>query len=470
VNKNTQAIRRFLTTGLQSAVAWAFIATALRTGAGVLLLPLMLRQLPQEEIGMWYLFLAVGGLAALLDLGIAPTATRAAGYLWAGAAQLQAFGRNPEPAALGETPNFQGLRDLIATLRRFYLGLGLVIFLVLFFGGGWWIWLKSESLPSAALIRSAYVAWCLNALAQCTGELWPNLLLGLNEVRKSQQITAASLVIYYGLAAAGLILGGGLWALVLANFAMGITVRLLGRMFVLRKLAPGGDGLGRFRWDYLRTLWPNAWRLAAVSVGAYLILQANTLICSAYLSLKATASYGLTLQLISMLSAISGTWVVVKIPLINQWRAQHREDLVIPLFASRVRLALLTYLLGALAVLFIAPRMLEWIGAKTTLITTGQLSFFLIIRLLETQHSIYAGLVLSENENPFLRPALLSGLAIVCLSLLATPRLGIWGMLLAAGLVQAAYNNWWTVRRGIAGLNVDPARYWGLFFGLMPAP
>jgi hypothetical protein len=34
--------------------------------------------------------------------------------------------------------------------------------------------------------------------------------------------------------------------------------------------------------------------------------------------------------------------------------------------------------------------------------------------------------------------------------------------------VQAAFNNWWPVWRGVAGLQVDPRLYWRHFFGLQP--
>ena len=82
-----------------------------------------------------------------------------------------------------------------------------------------------------------------------------------------------------------------------------------------------------------------------------------------------------------------------------------------------------------------------------------------LIRFLELHHSLYAGLVLSENQNPFLKTAVITGAAIVASSLVLTPVYGVWGMLLSAGVVQLCYANWWPVLRALRGLGLKPADY-----------
>src|SRR3977135_2891590 len=76
----------------RSAVSWSLIAAVLRFGSSLLLLPLILWRIPSDELGLWYVFISLGALAALMDLGFAHTVTRAAGYLWAGARMLLPFG------------------------------------------------------------------------------------------------------------------------------------------------------------------------------------------------------------------------------------------------------------------------------------------------------------------------------------------------------------------------------------------
>lgn len=110
--------------------------------------------------------------------------------------------------------------------------------------------------------------------------------------------------------------------------------------------------------------------------------------------------------------------------------------------------------------------MLNLIGAHTTFLDPPQLALALLVIGLEMHHSLYGTLVISENQNPFVKPALISGVATVLLSLFLTMRIGVWGMLLAQGSVQAAFNNWWTVYRGIRGLGVSPGDYCRTYFRL----
>ena len=190
--------------------------------------------------------------------------------------------------------------------------------------------------------------------------------------------------------------------------------------------------------------------------------QANTLICSAFLDLRTTASYGLSLQAATLLVGFSGIWVRVKLPAINQLRAQGMVERIPTIFRPRIILALLTFGVGAAVLLLLGRPLLELLNARTQLLPAALLATLLLIQLLEMHHSLYGELVYSENVNPFVKPALISGLAIIILSVLLTPRFGVWGMLLASGLVQLCFNNWWPVLRAIRGLGPAGENYWRL--------
>src|SRR5207245_161493 len=100
----------------------------------------------------------------------------------------------------------------------------------------------------------------------------------------------------------------------------------------------------------------------------------------------------------------------------------------------------------------------------TLLLPQGQLALALLVIGLGMHHVLYASLIMSENQNPFVAPALISGGIILLLSLLLTPRLGVWGMLLAQGCTQACFNNWWTIYRAIQGLGIPWTEYWRRYF------
>ena len=134
----------------RSAVSWSLVATTLRFGSALLILPLMLRRIPPAELGLWYVFVSLGAFALLLDLGFAHTVVRATGYLWAGSRVLLPFGINvEEPSVSARSPNISMLSDLVATLRFYYLAASGVLLLLLSVIGGAWIWHKSVDLTNA---------------------------------------------------------------------------------------------------------------------------------------------------------------------------------------------------------------------------------------------------------------------------------------------------------------------------------
>ena len=295
--------------------------------------------------------------------------------------------------------------------------------------------------------------------------LWADLLIGINGVRQAQQIALVAQLLYYLIAIVGLVTGCGFWSLVMANGISGIASRYMLRSDFLKSVGwVHRVPLKKIHRDILRVLWPNAWRAGLVSLGGYMLIQANTLVCSAFLDLRTTASYGLSLQLVTTLAGVSSVWWSVKIPLINQLRTERQTERIVPIFISRIHLALASYLAGGALIIAAVPMLLQFIGAHTHPLTSWPLALLLLIQFLEMHHSLYAGLVYTENINPFVRPALISGGAIFLLGMILTPRLGIWGLLVSTGLVQGCFNNWWPVRRAVQGLGEARHSYWSNFF------
>jgi O-antigen/teichoic acid export membrane protein len=352
------------------------------------------------------------------------------------------------------------LRDLIATLRAYYFYVGLAVLGLLMVGGGIWIWFTTRPLPEAGALRLAWFVYAGGCWLNFVVGRWPALLSGIGAVRDAQVAASVAFLLYYALVSAGLLAGLGIWALVIAYVVMGFVARHLGRRFFTeRARLPDGLPRAHFHRDIFHSIWPNAWRTGMVSVGAFLTVYANTLICSAFLSLTITAAYGLSFQLVSMLFGLCNVWVSVKLPNFNMLRQQGRTAEIVQLFARRMRLAILSYVAGMLVILFFAPWLLHFLKSKTTLIAAGPLAALAVFRLLELHHSLYAVLVFTENQNPFLKQSLVSGAAIVVAGIVLTPAYGLWGLILSMGLVQLCYNNWWPVLRALKGLNLKPRDY-----------
>ena len=189
----TSSIARTLQTAIRrtarSAAAWGFLATAMRVFSGILVLPLMLRTLPSDHLGIWYVFLSLQGIAALFDLGFAPAVTRAVGYIWAGASELRHFGvATLDNARSSPHPNYPLLNELVSTMRLYYRVFGVATAIVMFIGGVAWIWHKTIILPDANTLRWGYGVVVVGAILNSTGDLWPDLLDVSNGVHREQHL------------------------------------------------------------------------------------------------------------------------------------------------------------------------------------------------------------------------------------------------------------------------------------------
>ena len=72
----------------------------------------------------------------------------------------------------------------------------------------------------------------------------------------------------------------------------------------------------------------------------------------------------------------------------------------------------------------------------------------LLISFLEKNHAVAGGFLLTKNEVPYFKAAIISGIATVIMLfiLIKIAHLEVWGMILAPGIVQFAYQNWkWPV-------------------------
>jgi hypothetical protein len=91
------------------------------------------------------------------------------------------------------------------------------------------------------------------------------------------------------------------------------------------------------------------------------------------------------------------------------------------------------------------------------------IGLFVVIGL-EGHHAIFREITLTSHRNPFAKPVLIAGLLIELLSLILVQWIGLWGLILAPGIVQICFNNWWTVLVGLRSMGNSVEDY---AFGLL---
>ena len=70
-------------------IVWNYIGIIASLGSQILLLPVLVRYLEPDVLGLWYIFVSIGSVVILFDFGFTPTIARTVAYCWSGATELK---------------------------------------------------------------------------------------------------------------------------------------------------------------------------------------------------------------------------------------------------------------------------------------------------------------------------------------------------------------------------------------------
>lgn len=425
-------------------ILWGYGAQALNIGAGLLLLPLIVHFLAATDVGLWFVFITFAGLAQLLEFGFQPTLARNASYVFSGARQLSKVGL-PEETNNNSEVDIHLLQGLISASRNIYRIVAVIAAAVMLLGGTLYI---TSLLTPAQDMRTSILAWVMfssgHILTFYFGYL-NGFLQGRGDVTQANKVTVINRSCFIVLSCAFVIPGYGLLGLGAAS----MLSSAIGRFFAYRyfasdatsrraaKLKNEPDALNLFS-----TLWHNASRLGAVQLGAFLIQRGNILIASSFLGLEAAASYGLTVTVLMALSGVAGAVCQIQVPHLSALQMKGDRVTLTKVYDKIVLLAWSVFLLGLVFVALYGNLLLE-LAAKQIKLLPLELTLLLgCILLLELNHSIAATFLTTMNQVPFVSAAIVSGIGVFLLSMLLIQPFGFYGLIIAQGAIQLAYNNW----------------------------
>lgn len=447
---------------MKKDVLWGYLSQFLQYGAALLVLPLLLRELSSAELGVWYVFMTISTLVSMLDLGFTPTLARNISYVLSGATKLRKDGYD-----VFEKKNEvdYGLVNVVifASRRIFFYVSAIATALLLTLGTPYILYVTHDQVARYDVLT----AWAIFVFSTATNlfyKYYTPLLQGRGLYAEFYKSSALANIGFVVVSAVLLQLGLGLLAVALGYLVSALLGRWLSRIFLYDK--DFKEHLAKARavsvsiFDVFQVLWYNAWRLGLGVVGAFLILRANTLLCSVYLGLATTASYALTLQVFSVLQNMSTVVFNIQLPKLAQYRLTNQTASLIKTIKIGVGYALGLFIVGVLLLLLLGPQLIHYIGGQTELLALPLLIWVGVMMLLELNHSLAAGVITTGNRVPFVKPALLSGAAIFVLSWIGL-KYGGYGLAWLIGsqfMVQLAYNNWQWPLRVYKELSNDLAR------------
>ncbi len=431
----------------KSAVGWSFAVTALRAGGFLLVLPIALRRLSPDELGLWYVFTSIGDFCAFAELGLALILGRSASFFMAGIERLPVRGLELSPPTVEmRAPNLAGLAGLLRLAQRVYVRIVAGILLFMLTVGLAIVLSKLRALPGPQTNHwLTYGVFVVATVLSVAGSYWPQFLVGIGQVRLGQRALLAGLALNYAVAACCLWLGFGILSLAVGQLVLSLVNFTYARWHALESC----PGIRTITAPEIRfgEVWPATWRSLLTSLGANMCCQGTLFVCGIISSLATTASFGLSLRLALVAQGFAGAWLVVRQPHIARARAGGDLPLAIQLVRGSVGRCFVTYGFGAMGIFLVAPLLLEWIKSRTPALPPTLLAGLLVMVGLDFLVGFHSAVIQTANRFPHLKVYLLSGLGTVALAFALGREFGVAGIIGAPIVAQVWCAYWWIPRR-----------------------
>ncbi|MCX8040088.1 MAG: hypothetical protein N3B15_05905 [Planctomycetota bacterium] len=421
--------------------------TLLSAGVGAALVVTQAAQLSADALGVWQAFLSIASFMLLIGQGgLTPTVQRFASYLYAGASNLSSLGI---PETTSTSPNWGGIAQFVTANHWLFLRIAVVCSLIIGIALACFIEMRVHD---QVLRQQSW--WCLPFFICGLFFLIINapqvaIVQGCGGMLASQRILVAATVVN-AITTLGSLWGNlGVISLGFGYFSMALVQYFAHAVYIKRFLnlglrnAPTDRHLHRS--EILHALWPTTWRFSLTVLGAWAINASGTIMLAWFDTLEQAGRYGISMQVLAVLTSISGTWMRTATPALCTARVQQRTDLLYQLYLSAYIKGVLVFVSLSTVFLTLAPHVFTWFSLRMPFLEFWPLLTLTTITFLEFHHGpLCASLFLTANQVPYVRAALWSGFAIIVASYILVHEMkwGVWGILAARGIVQAAYNNW----------------------------
>lgn len=425
-------------------VIWGYVAQFCNIGANILVLPAIFRFLPSDTLGIWYVFVNLGMFSTLIGVVFQITFSRNIAYAFGGATSLLKDGIDENARVLDE-PNYPLIKSLIRTMHKFYSYVSLAMALMLFSAGLVYVYYLSRDFPDQSYILYSWLLYSASVVFGFYCIHFACILQGRGYIQEHNQLMIINRSIYMLLTYIFLFSGYGLIGVAIANCISGIVNYFTGRLLAYK------DGLGAIlrnvtplNFNLRAVVWRNTYRQGIANLAMYISTKGSLFYASLFIPLATIAKYGLSLQVVNVLTTISLLYYSSYAPYVAQSWVTHNVTNIRRIYTKSLVLMLILYIAGCVGVALFGDWGLNLIGSGTTLLPTVPLALLFIVYLFDSNQALAIGLISSSNKIPYMTSAIVSALAIFILMpiFIVLFKCDIYGAILSVGIVQLCYQNW----------------------------
>lgn len=422
-------------------IGWAYIGSFFKVAANIILLPVVLKLLTDDELGIWYVFGSISQIVVLLDFGFASTVARNISYAWCGVDSLKKDSL-AEISSNQET-NFEYFKIVLQTCKVIYTVIAGIALVFLLTAGLFYI----NSLDSSNVL--AWVLYSVGVALNMRYCYYTSFLFGVGAIAENNKAAIITKLVQIIVSIILLYAGYGILGVSIAYLLSGITLRLSSKLYFdnYQNIKTHLNQVkSKSSWTEVRKtfkiIWHNASKDGLVTLSNYLNTQANTLICSSVLGLATTGSYGLSVQLSSIAATIAGIPFSSVLPKLQEKAVTRDNEGGQKLFSGTMVLFILSFVILTGIVILLLP-VVKWLK-PTLIIEVPMLLAVFFLSLVNQIYHYFASLISTFNILPYTKSFIVSSVIAVLLSYFLTrfTNLGIWALVLSPLIVAFSYNLW----------------------------
>ena len=423
---------------------WSYITQFFSVLSGIIVLPYMLTKLNESEIGLNYIMLTITGFVTLLDFGFAPQLGRNITYIFSGSQSLKTTGIEEVKGKI----NYTLLKSAILAAKYVYNRLSYFVFTLLITLGFVYVYFITLKFTSVQNVEIIWLIFSFSIAINIKISYYSSLLNGKGLIAEARKALFYSKLTYTGVVFILLFFNFKLFSIIIGNFLAILMYwyfsnkyfftnefnKLIEKLYVEKKEVI----------EVINTIKYNAIKLGAVYFGGFVVSRFSLLIISLFLPLNIVGSYGLMVQLSGLIATVSLTLFTVYQTRLSNLLVLNKNEELKNEFALTVFMFFLLFVIGALLFIFSSNFLLTLINSKVTLPSLLILSVYLIVVFLESNFTIFTSFITLNNEIPYVKSTLISGLIILILLFfsLKFTKLDLIGVVLIPGLIQLLYNYW----------------------------
>jgi len=414
---------------------------------GLVLLPVLFRHLPKEELGVWLLLGQSWAALGIFDFGFGVTLTRRIAFA------KGKSGSDPSVALTDET--LQEIADLVATGKLAYRALATFAFIFSFTAG--FFYLRTLHLGAVPLSQ-VWLAWGVLCLGQALGvwaNVWNCVLLGVGYVGWDAVLGSLASALTLLAQIVVVLCGGALVALAVTAAAGALTQRFLMLGFARGRRPEVFAIRGHWNFALIKCMAPPALRAWATALGLTIVLNTDQLFVGTIAGTAALPAYRAAYLILLNLNMLAVTVAAASAVFVSHlWQAGDLAQ-VHHLVIRNLKLGLGLMAAGGGCVLALGHHLFDlWLGPGN-FVGYPVLIVFFVLLFFEAQCFIITTSSRATEDEAFAPWAVAAAALKLVLSAILGIRFGLLGIASGTLVAQLATNHWFMVLRGLRRLRMS---------------